>query len=188
MNGRKKRKRQTLKMQEKRKTMRNQNVKRNIQKIDKNSTGHSYGIKPFFHGTKDAVGYILGSLSAACYLAGRLPQLYKNMKRKSTEGVSLLMFLIIITANFLYGLSVLLSGNTFSYVLHHLPWLVGSFACCLLDCLVLYQYFLYRKERDENLLQSTADSDSILQDDNAAVKSLGEENLASNSGEGQFID
>ncbi len=52
------------------------------------------------------VGYAIGSIAALCYFAGRIPQMYKNYKRKSLEGLSLTMFLIIISANLTYGMSV----------------------------------------------------------------------------------
>src|SRR3569832_938720 len=77
---------------------------------------------PFFDRNRETIGMIFGSLSACCYASGRLPQLYKNFQRKSTEGVSVLMFLIVIAGNITYGFSVLLSGNTWKFLLHHLPW------------------------------------------------------------------
>lgn len=35
-----------------------------------------------------AVGMVLGYISALCYLCARLPQIHKNWKEKSTEGMS----------------------------------------------------------------------------------------------------
>lgn len=52
--------------------------------------------KQFFISAYDELGYALGTISALSYFAGRLPQLLKNYRRKSTEGVSVAMFVIIV--------------------------------------------------------------------------------------------
>jgi len=98
----------------------------------------------FFADTRERIGYILGVLSAVSYFCGRIPQLYKNYARQSTQGMSMPMFIIIILANGTYGMSVLLSDPHIDYMLHHAPWLVGSLGCCFLDLLVVAQYLHYR--------------------------------------------
>ncbi|XP_069774946.1 lysosomal amino acid transporter 1 homolog isoform X2 [Narcine bancroftii] len=39
--------------------------------------------------TEEIIGFVIGSFSSLFYLASRLPQLCRNMKRKSTEGILL---------------------------------------------------------------------------------------------------
>lgn len=49
---------------------------------------------------------ILGYVSAVCYLGARLPQIYKNWREKSCEGLSLLFFLLSLLGNLTYGMGV----------------------------------------------------------------------------------
>lgn len=67
--------------------------------------------------------------------------------------------------NTLYGLSVLLKNpeagqSEGSYLLHHLPWLVGSLGVLLLDTVISVQFLVYRSHTTaaaserEPLLQS----------------------------------
>ncbi|KAF6345398.1 hypothetical protein mRhiFer1_013496 [Rhinolophus ferrumequinum] len=69
--------------------------------------------------------------------------------RKSTQGISYSLFALVMLGNTLYGLSVLLKNpevgqSEGSYVLHHLPWLVGSLGMLLLDTIISVQFFVYR--------------------------------------------
>lgn len=67
-----------------------------------------------------------------------------QFKRKSTEGVSYFLFALVILGNTTYGLSVLLKnpdegqGET-SYMVHHLPWLIGSLGTLSLDLIVSFE-------------------------------------------------
>lgn len=64
-------------------------------------------------------------------------------QRKSTEGVSYFLFALVILGNTMYGLSVLLKNpddglGEKSYIVHHLPWLVGSLGTLMLDLTVSF--------------------------------------------------
>ncbi|NXL48817.1 LAAT1 protein, partial [Podilymbus podiceps] len=108
------------------------------------------GSKPFTR--SEIVGFTIGSVSSVLYLCSRVPQIYTNHKRKSTVGVSYSLFALVMLGNSLYGLSVLLKNpepgqSEGDYVLHHLPWLVGSLGVLSLDVVISFQFLAYRKGR-----------------------------------------
>lgn len=79
------------------------------------------------------------ALSAARLTACGLLQ----FKRKSTTGISYSLFALVMLGNTLYGVSVLLKNPDpgqaeGSYVIHHLPWLVGSLGVLSLDVIVSF--------------------------------------------------
>ncbi|NXN15713.1 LAAT1 protein, partial [Indicator maculatus] len=99
------------------------------------------GLKPFSR--SEIIGFTIGSISSVLYLCSRVPQIYTNYKRKSTVGVSYSLFALVMLGNLLYGLSVLLKNpepgqGDGDYVLHHLPWLVGSLGVLSLDVVVSF--------------------------------------------------
>lgn len=105
------------------------------------------GNKPFTR--QEIIGFVIGSVSSVLYLFSRLPQIYTNFLRKSTQGISYSLFALVMLGNTLYGLSVLLKNpevgqSEGSYVLHHLPWLVGSLGMLLLDTIISAQFLVYR--------------------------------------------
>ncbi|XP_054078486.1 lysosomal amino acid transporter 1 homolog isoform X2 [Rissa tridactyla] len=112
--------------------------------------GDELGPKPF--SKSEIIGFTIGSVSSVLYLCSRLPQIYTNYKRKSTIGVSYSLFALVMLGNLLYGLSVLLKNpepgqGEGVYVLHHLPWLVGSLGVLSLDVVISFQFLAYRRGR-----------------------------------------
>ncbi|XP_021273324.1 lysosomal amino acid transporter 1 homolog isoform X4 [Numida meleagris] len=97
----------------------------------------------------EIIGFAIGSISSVLYLCSRLPQIYTNYRRKSTAGVSFLLFALVMLGNLLYGTSVLLKNpepgqSEGDYVLHHLPWLIGSLGVLSLDVIISFQFLAYR--------------------------------------------
>ncbi|KAM6371752.1 lysosomal amino acid transporter 1 homolog [Pluvialis apricaria] len=112
--------------------------------------GDEPGSKPFSR--SEIIGFTVGSVSSVLYLCSRVPQIYTNYKRKSTTGVSYSLFALVMLGNMLYGLSVLLKNPEpgqceGDYVLHHLPWLVGSLGVLSLDVVISFQFLAYRRGR-----------------------------------------
>ncbi|NXK09417.1 LAAT1 protein, partial [Herpetotheres cachinnans] len=112
--------------------------------------GDELGSKPFTR--SEIIGFTIGSISSVLYLCSRVPQIHTNYKRKSTIGVSYSLFALVMLGNSLYGLSVLLKNpepgqGEGDYVLHHLPWLVGSLGVLSLDVVISFQFLAYRRGR-----------------------------------------
>lgn len=110
--------------------------------------GDSGSVQPF--NTKEIIGFVIGSISSVLYLCSRLPQMYTNFQRKSTEGVSFFLFALVILGNTTYGISVLLKNpdpgqGEASYIIHHLPWLIGSLGTLSLDIIISVQFMIYSK-------------------------------------------
>lgn len=58
-------------------------------------------------GTDVALGaQLLGYASAVCYLGARIPQIIKNQRERSCEGLSLLFFMLSLLGNATYGAGV----------------------------------------------------------------------------------
>ena len=68
---------------------------------------------------------LLGYASAVCYLGARIPQIIKNQREKSCEGLSLLFFILSLLGNASYGAGILFHSRERGYVMDNLPWLVG---------------------------------------------------------------
>ncbi|KAH7349944.1 PQ loop repeat-domain-containing protein [Plectosphaerella cucumerina] len=107
-------------------------------------------------------GQVFGWLCAVLYLGSRLPQILLNYRRKSTEGVSMLFFLFACLGNLTYVLSIFAydphcpAGGCDAhhgyarYILVNLSWLAGSMGTLLLDMAIFVQFFIYRKDDDED--------------------------------------
>ncbi|KAK4473879.1 hypothetical protein MN116_003208 [Schistosoma mekongi] len=101
-------------------------------------------------GTVIKVGYILGWISTCMYLFSRLPQLFRNWKRRSTEGLSMFMFSMTVTGNISYGVQILLTSTEKNFLIRATPWIVGSLGVVLLDTLMLCQFCLYQSQQHKN--------------------------------------
>ncbi|KAF2455621.1 PQ loop repeat-domain-containing protein [Lineolata rhizophorae] len=115
-------------------------------------------------------GQVFGYICAVLYLGSRIPQLLLNYRRKSTEGVSMLFFLFACVGNLTYVLSIFAyepicvggergrsrcqpgeAGAIYArYIAVNFSWLLGSFGTLLLDAAVFVQYFMYKKDQDED--------------------------------------
>ncbi|KAG7140121.1 vacuolar amino acid transporter YPQ3 like protein [Verticillium longisporum] len=113
--------------------------------------GSSDPQSPEEDGTMAKVGLALGYFSAVCYLLARVPQIVKNHREKSCEGLALLFFLLSLTGNLSYGASLIAYSQDPHYLLKALPWLVGSLGTIAEDMVIFAQFHLYASERTSTL-------------------------------------
>lgn len=80
--------------------------------------------------------------------SARIPQIIKNYREKSCEGLALLFFLLSLTGNFTYGASVIAYSQDGDYVLRALPWLLGSLGTMVEDCIIFVQFRIYSTKKE----------------------------------------
>lgn len=86
---------------------------------------------------------ILGYASAVAYLGARIPQIIKNAREKSCEGLSLLFFILSLMGNLTYGAGILCHSTQHEYVMKNLPWLIGSLGTMVEDVTIFAQFHMY---------------------------------------------
>lgn len=89
---------------------------------------------------------MLGYASALCYLGARIPQIIKNQRERSCEGLSLLFFLLSLLGNATYGASIIFHSQEKEYLLTNLPWLIGSLGTMVEDMIIFYQFRAFRSD------------------------------------------
>ncbi|EGD96846.1 vacuolar membrane PQ loop repeat protein [Trichophyton tonsurans CBS 112818] len=94
---------------------------------------------------------VAGYLSALCYLGARIPQIIKNYKEKSCEGLSLLFFVFSLLGNATYGAGILFHSTEREYILTNLPWLLGSLGTIAEDIIIFAQFRIYTAQEPASL-------------------------------------
>ncbi|KAK3630349.1 hypothetical protein LTR56_017525 [Elasticomyces elasticus] len=92
---------------------------------------------------------ILGYASAVCYLGARIPQILKNQRERSCEGLSLLFFVLSVVGNATYGAGILFHSLERGYVLTNLPWLIGSLGTMVEDGVIFAQFSAFGERKEE---------------------------------------
>jgi len=95
---------------------------------------------------ENVAGIVCAWVAGIIYSCSRLPQIYRNYKRKSVEGLAFGMFFCTICGCILYGLSTILSGITFNdnFWENVFPYLLGSLCILLESCIIVVQFAIYR--------------------------------------------
>ncbi|KAI8321674.1 PQ-loop-domain-containing protein [Martensiomyces pterosporus] len=102
---------------------------------------------------------IMGYVSALLFLGARIPQIVKNYRKKSCEGLSIGMFIFSILGNVSFTLSLLLYSLDNNYILANIPWIIGSTGTLFFDLGIFYQFYLYHGTEDE--YESDCQSDIV---------------------------
>lgn len=93
-------------------------------------------------------GQIIGWIASSIYIIGRVPQLYYNYKRQSVEGLSVYLYIFSILGNLCYMTSILAYSIQPSNILLNLPWIVLTIGTGILDIIVIYQWRIYKKVKE----------------------------------------
>lgn len=98
--------------------------------------------------TAMTVGGALSWAGAAFYISARIPQLWKNYQRRSTDGISPFLFLTTLLCNVTYNLNVLTSCEFIdspdrrAFLLNAMPFLLGAILTIFLDMIYFYQHYV----------------------------------------------
>ncbi len=90
-------------------------------------------------------GTTIGWISSVLYIVGRFPQLHLNYRRKTTEGLSILMYVFTILGNTCYLLATLTFSIESEYIITNLPWIVMIVVTVTMDFVVIFQSYYYKK-------------------------------------------
>jgi hypothetical protein len=95
------------------------------------------------------IGRIFAWLCACLYLASRVPQIFKNLHRKSVDGLSSALFIFAALGNLTYTTSILLSSAIHSHakLVEAIPYLLGSIGTLIFDSIIFSQFIWYRQRR-----------------------------------------
>ncbi|KXL44055.1 hypothetical protein M433DRAFT_73487 [Acidomyces richmondensis BFW] len=108
-------------------------------------------------GKETAMGAeMLGYVSAVAYLGARIPQIIKNQRERSCDGLSLLFFLLSLLGNATYGAGILFHSIEKDYILTNLPWLIGSLGTMAEDAIIFVQFSVFGERECVQQSDSTA--------------------------------
>lgn len=120
----------------------------------------------------ETFGRVLSWMSTILYLGSRLPQLYKNYIRKSTAGLSPLLFMAAFSGNAFYSASLLTNpsawydyppyggggwvdgdgNNRIEWIALATPFFLGAAGVLSLDALMGVQFLIYGEQEGEPLV------------------------------------
>ncbi|XP_064384142.1 uncharacterized protein LOC135333159 [Halichondria panicea] len=115
-----------------------------------------------FADPRDVAGYVLGCISAAFYFFSRVPQIVKNFRRCSVDGLSPLLFTLAILGNVTYGLGIFLYSVDPVFLLQRLPWIVGSVGTLVFDFIIMGQFAVSWLARCRHDKQRDAEKEPLL--------------------------
>jgi len=103
------------------------------------------------------LGSVLSWIAGLLYFVSRIPQVIKNHKTKTCEGLSVSTFVIAALANTAFGLQFIAARVIASqrnvpmdwgeFVAEDLPFVIGSLGTLVYDITIVYQTYLYDGSR-----------------------------------------
>lgn len=103
---------------------------------------------PSSGGYNSLMPLVFGWGSAALYLGSRVPQIYKNWRLQSCEGLSMFMFLFSVMGNGLYVASIFLNSTERTYLIRNMPYWLGSTGTLMFDFTVSNSLFCEKGRKE----------------------------------------
>ncbi|KAL4934709.1 PQ-loop repeat-containing protein, partial [Aspergillus undulatus] len=123
--------------------------------------------------TLEWLGTVFSWMSTVLYLGSRPPQLFKNYRRKSTSGLSPLLFMAAFCGNLFYSSSLVTNPNAWydlpayggggwadadgnnrvEWVMRATPFFLGAFGVLFLDGFMGVQFLMYGGSDDESVIE-----------------------------------
>ena len=100
-------------------------------------------------------GTSIGWVSSVLYIVGRFPQLYLNYRRKTTEVLSILMYIFKILGNTCYLLATITYSIEPDYIITNLPWIFMIVVTVTMDFMVIFQSYYYKKRNEANVIENS---------------------------------
>ena len=94
---------------------------------------------------QNIIGSAMAWASGLLYVTSRIPQIYENYKLKSVQGMSLLLFVLMVVGNLGYSLSVIFRIPSIDshFYASTLPYLLGSLGVFVFDMVIYLQSVTY---------------------------------------------
>lgn len=99
------------------------------------------------------IGSVFGWIATVIFTSSRFPQIIKNAKDKAVDNLSPFYFILSISGNLTYSISVFLRSIESDYLWKQAPFLAGSIGPLACDLIVLFQ-MLYYKARNQTVSSS----------------------------------
>ena len=95
------------------------------------------------------IANILGWITTFIFIISRIPQIYLNYTKKSTEGLSLYTFILLTITNLLFLSSILVlipneESNQIEFIIYNIQWILGCTVTILFDFVIFYQFIIYK--------------------------------------------
>ena len=106
--------------------------------------------------------YNLADIIAWCtvliFISSRIPQILLNYSRKSTDGLSIWIFILINIANWLFVSCILIEMLDIpkeEYVFHlmkNIQWIIGSVLTTFMDIIIFIQFHIYKQNHGYTII------------------------------------
>eukprot|EP00123_Amoebidium_parasiticum_P021111 comp6174_c0_seq1/m.2001 comp6174_c0_seq1/g.2001 ORF comp6174_c0_seq1/g.2001 comp6174_c0_seq1/m.2001 type:complete len:284 (-) comp6174_c0_seq1:116-967(-) len=96
-----------------------------------------------------SIGITLGWASSFVYLSARIPQIIQNFKRRSTDGLSIWLFVLAVAGNTTYAGSIFVWSTDAQFLWEKFPWILGSLGTLVFDFTIFGQFAAYSKGKEE---------------------------------------